>query len=237
MLSATAFPYLPTPFIFLMYGFLWGKFFKKDLNLEENIKDHGLPYPKVAVDVFWLWLPTHAPWWCVTREKLHTTYLSHHWEASHMTCDTATMSHTLKNHFPLCDAFLESMCCSHPLHINPQCLATQSEILQDHFQFCSIFLDSCLHGTYLNKMWQGLVLPVDTISVPAEDIVSYDFLKFWDYHLTIVPLLFSLSNPPCFNALFKHQLLLPTLCVCIHILKYSQFSLYNITRYIFSFSK
>lgn len=27
-------------------------FFKKDVNLEENIKDHGLPYPKVAVDVF-----------------------------------------------------------------------------------------------------------------------------------------------------------------------------------------
>lgn len=99
--------------------------------------------------------------------------------------------------FSFCDAFLESMCCSDPLHIKPQCLATQSENLQDHFQFCSAFLDSCLHGTQLNRMWQGVVLPVVISSIPAEDILPYCFLHFLRLSLNYgtAPSLFSFQSP------------------------------------------
>lgn len=190
-----SFPLPPNSFYFSHVWIPSGQILKKIRILKKIY--HGLPYTKIDVDVFWLWLPTHAPWWCVKREKLHTTYLSHHWEASHMTRDTATMSHTLESHFPICDAFLESMCCSDPLHIKPQCLATQSENLQDHFQFCSVFLDSCLHGTYLNRMWQGMVLPVDIISIPAGDILPYYFLSFLRLSLNYgtPPSLFSFQSP------------------------------------------
>lgn len=197
------FPLPPNSFYFSRVWIPSGQILKKIRSLKKIY--HGLPYTKIDVDVFWLWLPTHAPWWCVKREKLHTTYLSHHWEASHMARDTATMSHALESHF------LSVMLSWNPCAVLILCTSSHSALppkvkiykTTSNFVPLSWIAASMGHSlTGCDKAWCYLWLSAQFLQKTS---FLTAFYIFWDYHLTMVPLLpFSLSNPLCFHALFNH---------------------------------